>query len=406
MPSEAEINALCEEIDKIGERMPEEIGLVDGLKVILDRLLIIGWLVIEIVQIARIGIHPENRDKYGANFNAIHELLIDIVRIGFSFDKLGVPLLAEDSPNTPGAIEHHNKRLAAGNQLLAPVVPGSVLYGSLSATHTIQGLRCLDASVPCDHPLVSFAGKMDLGVAEKRTPDIGKAIRDGVRCRVIKAAAMQRFPWLAAKSQASEQASGQLQRAENEVQLMCRAHQVAMLMKQLDWEKVKNEVMASMPRVGPPTYVHALAAARRHPPTPFRRCVPRHEMKVAPPRCHAEFGRAGMARSEGGRAFPGVQRHRPGATWCHSGLGRAGRTDMDGRVGLNCTFPPRAGTRRSPAPRAPFGPGGRAGIAGTGGGGGHFQTFSGTARAGRTGRAAGPFPPRIRVGGFGDRPPM
>ena len=70
-------------------------------------------------------------------------------------------------------------------------------------------------------------------------PQLRAAIDNGLRCRVVRASAISRWPLLLQKIQAARQAPTQLQRQETIIQLLLRAHSTAIAMKQeVDWKAV------------------------------------------------------------------------------------------------------------------------------------------------------------------------
>ena len=98
--------------------------------------------------------HPANRDGCGVCAADVHSLLSDILSIGFDPSQ-PKPVCVECSGD--GAIEAFNTCLVEDSAgMLAPVIPGSCKYASLSSSHTNQVLRLLAAG--CSHVHDSEAG--------------------------------------------------------------------------------------------------------------------------------------------------------------------------------------------------------------------------------------------------------
>ena len=69
--------------------------------------------------------HPDNRDSYGVNPGDVHAHIDKVVKLGFTTQALGIPILAEGVREGEVSIEEFNKRLGAGSSVgLAPVEPG------------------------------------------------------------------------------------------------------------------------------------------------------------------------------------------------------------------------------------------------------------------------------------------
>ena len=132
-----------------------------------------------------LGIHPSNRGAYGANEQTVHSLLDDIVSLGWDWAELGSdPLAVEEDPSSR-YIETFNIELTSGSELLAPVEKGTLRAGTITNSHTVQGLRALIAGVTCDKKNISIGGKMSLAHVESKDPEVAKAATVGWRWTVL-----------------------------------------------------------------------------------------------------------------------------------------------------------------------------------------------------------------------------
>ncbi|CAJ1418219.1 unnamed protein product [Effrenium voratum] len=172
--------------------------------------------------------HPANRDGCGVCAADVHSLLSDILSIGFDPSQ-PKPVCVECSGD--GAIEAFNTCLVEDSAgMLAPVIPGSCKYASLSSSHTNQVLRLLAAG--CNHvhdseagaPDITVQGKLSMEQLAQRDPLFHSAASEGMTWTVVGRAALERFPSLGPLLQEAGNTSGQLQRKETELQLARRIH--------------------------------------------------------------------------------------------------------------------------------------------------------------------------------------
>ena len=81
--------------------------------------------------------------------------------------------------------------------------------------------------MPHDDPLVTRDGKLSVGKLELRGKPYAEACRRGVKCKVLKHIASQRYPRVASILQAARNTVKKVEQSENEVQIMLRMHNKA-----------------------------------------------------------------------------------------------------------------------------------------------------------------------------------
>ena len=165
----------------------------------------------------QVGVHPQNRNGYGLNSENVHALGQDIIRMGFSWDQAEGALAIEEVPGR-AVIEDFNRKLAEGNDRLAPVEKDSMKYASVACSHTNALLRALGAGVPKLLALMPDWHKDDL---------LASAVEKGLTWLVLKHEVAARFPTLPALLQQARNAPGSAARLENEVQIMLKMQQMA-----------------------------------------------------------------------------------------------------------------------------------------------------------------------------------
>jgi hypothetical protein len=93
------------------------------------------------VHCRHIVVCPSNRDSYGVNPLDVHEILSDIVEVGWCpkyFDGIITDVEADEKDYVCTYNEH---LVASSNGLLAPITRDEVYYMSLAGSHTTCGHR-------------------------------------------------------------------------------------------------------------------------------------------------------------------------------------------------------------------------------------------------------------------------
>lgn len=158
----------------------------------------------------------------------------------------------EDAPGSK-KIEAFNKALAQKNERLPPVTDHSIRYGSLSCSHTNMYLRCVASAVASDDTDVAEEGKINLAKIKARDPQFADAAVSGLQWTVLSHRVATRFPKLLGMIQAAKNASGQVARRENEVQVLLRLQAAAVsamtasASPHVDWKSIQAKVVESRP---------------------------------------------------------------------------------------------------------------------------------------------------------------
>ena len=157
-------------IQEILDRVDRDaLGLVQAADLLEEAFAAKGLMYTMDINPRQVGFDPANRHGGGGNAQEVHLLAADIAFIGWSWPATAHATCVEAKPGD-ATLEQFNKALA-DNVALAPVEPHSLHFGSLACGHTNMVLRCLQASVPSDDPLLSENGKMSLSKLERRDPE-------------------------------------------------------------------------------------------------------------------------------------------------------------------------------------------------------------------------------------------
>jgi hypothetical protein len=128
---------------------------------ILDALRDKGLLYTQPINCRLVGFDPSNRDGEGGVASAIFELATAIAEVGWSWDECAHALCVETAPNDT-TVEDFNRALSTDCGL-PPVQGNSIKFGSLSGGHTNYVLRCIQAGVLSECPLLADNGAMSYG---------------------------------------------------------------------------------------------------------------------------------------------------------------------------------------------------------------------------------------------------
>lgn len=137
-------------------------GVMVGLQKILSKLSELGLLRTQIIEPQHVGTHPLNRDGFGISAQQVHQLLDDIVSVGF--DPREPNAICCDVSQADDSVYVFNHSLSESSGGLLPSVQRhQLVYASLSASHVNAALRCILAGSPHQDgsPLVA-QGKLQL----------------------------------------------------------------------------------------------------------------------------------------------------------------------------------------------------------------------------------------------------
>ncbi|CAE7242174.1 unnamed protein product [Symbiodinium sp. CCMP2592] len=201
-----------------------------------------------------IGVHPSNRDGCGVSAKHVHELLADLVHLGWS--------PAEFRGLCVEVSEKERSRVFAWNQELAHNSEGQVppwtselqlKFATLAGSHTNQVLRCFLAKTPSQCAQVAENGRLSLSSLQTADPDFHRACVEGATWRIVSHQVPERFPNFCQLAQAAANATGHVARQESELQLCRKIHQeVALQMSRgktnVNYVDIKDAVLRTKPR--------------------------------------------------------------------------------------------------------------------------------------------------------------
>ena len=197
-----------------------------------------------------VGVDPSNRNGGGVNALEVNLLASDICEVGWSWDACRHATCIEEKPGD-SFISDFNKRLVAHSGL-APVVEGSIKYGSLSCSHTQQALRAIASGCESDNPLMSQGGRYCLERLGSRDKLYAEAVAQGLRWKVMSWKVREMHPRVPDLIQSARNIGSTLNRKESEMQILLRLHSMsaAYVTKtggSPPWAEIKRSILRTRP---------------------------------------------------------------------------------------------------------------------------------------------------------------
>ncbi|CAE7330223.1 unnamed protein product [Symbiodinium sp. CCMP2592] len=242
--------------DKIEKVLAAATGgaLVRSMERCYSMLMEAGLLYHQKVHSSFIGVHPSNRDGCGVSAKHVHELLADLVGLGWSTSEFR-GLCVEVSDSERSDVFRWNQELAENSEGRVPGFPSEthLKFATLAGSHTNQVLRCFLHKVPSDAGKATEGGRLSLESLQRTDPDFHAACTEGAVWRIVSKVVPQRFPSFCQLAQSAANASGHVAREESELQLCRKIHgEVARHMglgkSTVNYVDVKDAVLRSKPR--------------------------------------------------------------------------------------------------------------------------------------------------------------
>ena len=195
----------------------------------------------------QVGIDPCNRGGEGVNAIEVGLLASDIASVGWSWAETSHAVCVEVAPGDV-SVERFNMELVNGADGLAPVEEGTIKFGSLACGHTNYGLRAIGASAKSNCPRLSKEGRYSLELLNGRDPSFAKAVREGLRWKVIAWRVRLLYPRVLDVTQRARNANSTIMRKENEMSGLLQMHKLSASGPQpVNWNAIKQTVFVTNP---------------------------------------------------------------------------------------------------------------------------------------------------------------
>ena len=209
-----------------------------------------------IIHCRQIAFDLSNREKMLGFVEEVFLLQEDIAFLGWCWQVCSHATCCEVKPGD-SEVEDANRLFVEGTGL-APIEEDSIRYGSLSAGHTNAGLRCINAEVPSDSPLLSQDGRMSKEKLRKQCPEHYKAVNEGMPWKVLRWPVREKYPEALGLIARARNTAGHVARKVNEVEGLAQMHSAASGQIKaaaasgqkgatVDWVRIKRAVLRSRP---------------------------------------------------------------------------------------------------------------------------------------------------------------
>ena len=136
------------------------------------------------IPVARVGVHPVNRDGLGVNAEDVHALGGDLFAMGWSWEFKGSVVCVEEAPGSDD-IAKFDAGVVAGNPKLPESEPDMIRYGSIAGSHRNMFLRSLLASAESSEAAMSEGGRLCLEKVARTDAQYALAARQGLTWKVL-----------------------------------------------------------------------------------------------------------------------------------------------------------------------------------------------------------------------------
>jgi hypothetical protein len=192
-----------------------------------------------------VGIHPSNRNEYGFVADEVLDLGDGVCGIGIDESYTSQATAFGEGPKK--LCDAHTRSICNANPNLATFFVGEVLGGAVACTQTNQFLCCVIDQVECDKPKLSTNGRIDRAKLESQDPGLANLLKDGLLWDWFSPEVEQAYPEFPGFVQRAKNASGQLQREDNQFQVILDIQRrVSSCLKsgqKLDFDKIQAAVL-------------------------------------------------------------------------------------------------------------------------------------------------------------------
>jgi hypothetical protein len=225
------------------------LGLMKAAEQVVEGLRAKGFVYSMSIPPRLVGMDPSNRDGEGCNAQAVLDLAHEIAEVGFIWRETEHAMCIEVVPNDC-TVAAFNVTLTKDSGL-APVVPEDIKFGSVSCGHTNFALRCIDAAIPSQDPLLAEHGFMSVRKLETKDQAYAAAVRSGLHWTVMKWQVRCLYPTVPSLLQTARNMSATMIRQESEMQGLLRLHALSAAQqnsgRDIDWSIIKKNIARSRP---------------------------------------------------------------------------------------------------------------------------------------------------------------
>jgi len=197
----------------------------------------------------QMGFDPLNRKVMEKE---IPPLMSDIHSLGFSLKQTSHALASEEIPGE-NTIELHNLEVTRDSAILAPVMPGEIIFGSLACQHCNGGLRAIALKAPSQQEGMSTDGKWDKEKIRQKNGGqrFVDAVEHGLLWKVVRHPVRKARPKVLKLLQEARNLSGHTSRPVSETEILTNMHDGYVDAQAggqaVDWTRLKRAAIRCRP---------------------------------------------------------------------------------------------------------------------------------------------------------------
>ena len=230
----------------------ENNAMQDGVSTFQDKLMQLlegaGLIDIKNVSVAKVGVHPCNRDGAGLVPVDVQDLLLHIVKNGWSHNAVDA-MAIEIPPSAEGQTwrKFNEKLCDESDGLLASVDREALEVVTVRGSHTTAAMRAMLAGCKGIHDELCTQGKLSYSKISEIQPSMQEPASKGIQYKVVKHQLATACPGLATVLSRTGNAIHGVHRHVTALQMCSRMHAHAAASADPDWTKIVNQACIGMP---------------------------------------------------------------------------------------------------------------------------------------------------------------
>ena len=207
-----------------------------------------GLVDIKNVSVAKVGVHPCNRDGAGLVPVDVHDLLLHIVKNGWSHTAVDA-MAIEIPPSVEGQTwrEFNEQLCNESDGLIAAVDKEALEVVTVRGSHTTAAVRAMLAGCKGIHDEMCTHGKLSFSKISELQPSMQEPAAKGIVYKVVKHQLATACPTLATVLSRTGNALHGVHRHVTSLQMCWRLHAHAAASADPDWTKIVSQACIGMP---------------------------------------------------------------------------------------------------------------------------------------------------------------
>ena len=178
------------------------------------------------LKLEQVGFSIKNRDSYGLTPKRCSDVVNGVATVGYD-PSLVNGIVHDVKPTDMETYERANAlESEKSNGFLAPVIPGTLKFFTLAASHFSQGGRLVIFKMKTETEVIASGGKFDMDALRQKDPAFARDLEEGIDYEFWPWWVFEHFPEIATVLQSGANASQTLAGEEPELQGFRKMHQL------------------------------------------------------------------------------------------------------------------------------------------------------------------------------------